>query len=510
MTSDPTAASSSRRLSNASVDEIDPGVARPRYDRSRVTPGIVHIGVGGFHRAHMAVAVDRLLAAGGADEWGICGVGLLASDDRIRDALRDQDHLYTVDVRGPGTDDLAVIGSIVDLLYAPEEPDAVIERLAAASTRIVSMTITEGGYNIDQVTGEFDLTEPAVAADLTDRSPRTVFGFVTEALRRRRERGLPGVTVLSCDNIERNGDVAATAFLAFATAKDPDLAAWIRREVTFPSSMVDRITPATTAADVDRVTTRLGVRDAWPVVCEPFFQWVIEDEFAVGRPAFEAAGAQLVADVEPYELMKLRLLNASHQALCYFAFLLGYRLVHDAMGDPLIRRLLQGYMDEEATPTLAPVPGIDLDAYKATLMERFANPGVRDTVARLCADSSNRIPKWLVPVVTARLASGGSVRFSAAVIASWARYAEGVDEEGSPIDIVDARRDDLVARARGQRTDPRAFIENRALFGDLANDDRFMADYLAALADLHTLGARATLQRLSARPALTDSTEETQ
>lgn len=500
------------RLSSATVDQAAAGVDRPAYDRGAVAPGIVHIGVGGFHRAHMAYAIDRLLTIGRAEEWGICGVGLLETDTRIRDALAEQDHLYTLDVRGAdGDEQLRVIGSVIGFLYAPDDPEAVIERLAASSTRMVSMTITEGGYNIDQITGEFDLSAPAVAEDLVATVPRTIFGFVTEALRRRRARGLEAFTVLSCDNIERNGDVAATAFLAFADARDAELAAWIRSTVSFPSSMVDRITPATTADDVERVSSRLGLGDAWPVVCEPFFQWVVEDRFPAGRPPLELADVHLVDDVEPYELMKLRLLNASHQALCYFASLLGYRLVHEAVADPLIRELIVRYMDDEATSTLADVPGVDLPVYKATLVERFSNPGVRDTVARLCADSSNRIPSWLLPVIRERLRSGGSVRFSAAIVASWARYAEAVDEEGRVVDVVDTRKDVLIPLAQSQRTSPRAFIENRSLFGDLADDDRFVTDYLATLADLHTVGARTTLERLLSESTgtLTDPTGET-
>jgi mannitol 2-dehydrogenase len=275
--------------------------------------------------------------------------------------------------------------------------------------------------------------------------------------------------------------------------------------VRFPNSMVDRITPVTTDADRAELRERFGVDDRWPVVCEPYTQWVLENAFSLGRPPYEDAGVQVVDDVEPYELMKLRLLNAGHQALGYFAYLAGYRLVHDAAKDPLFRAFLLGYMDEEATPTLAPVPGVDLDAYKHTLIERFSNPEVRDTVARLCAESSDRIPKWLLPVIRRQLETGGEIRRAAAVVASWARYAEGVDEHGEPIDVVDRLRDTLVANARRQRGDPNAFIANRELFGDLVDDERFVAAYGSALRSLHERGARATLEsvvsgRLAAVP----------
>ena len=301
---------------------------------------------------------------------------------------------------------------------------------------------------------------------------------------------------MSCDNIEGNGHVAQRTFTAFARLRDPDLADWIERDVAFPNSMVDRITPATTPTTVAEVTRRYDIDDAWPVVTEPFTQWVLEDHFTMGRPAYEQVGVQPVADVAPYELMKLRLLNAGHQAMCYFGYLSGYRLVHEAADDELIARFLLRYMDEEATPTLQPVPGVDLDVYKRTLIERFSNPAVRDTISRLCAESSERIPKWLLPVIRQQLRSGGAVACSAAVVASWARYAEGVDEDGEPIDIVDPLRDRLTALAARQRDQPTAFLTERAIFGDLVDEPRFVAAYLEALDALHAVGARATLARL--------------
>jgi mannitol 2-dehydrogenase len=303
---------------------------------------------------------------------------------------------------------------------------------------------------------------------------------------------------MSCDNIQGNGHAARRSFVAFATLRDPDLGAWVDREVRFPNSMVDRITPVTTDDDRAEVRDRFGVDDAWPVVTEPFSQWALEDSFNLGRPPFSDAGVQVVADVEPYELMKLRLLNASHQALCYFAYLAGYRLVHEAAQDPLFADFLLRYMDREATPTLAPVPGIDLDEYKHQLIARFSNSHVRDTVSRLCAESSDRIPKWLLPVIRYNLANDGEIRLSAAVVASWARYAEGVDEQGQPIEVVDHLKERLTANARRQREDPLAFIADRELFGDLVDDERFVTAYRTVLSALHTKGARATLQDLAA------------
>lgn len=485
---------SAETVSSLASDDL----AVPQYDRSRLRAGIVHLGVGGFHRAHQAMYLDRLMNAGEALDWAICGVGVLPHDARMRDALAAQDGMYTLVLKHPdGTLEGRVIGSIVEFLLAPDDPEAVLEKMASPEIRIVSLTVTEGGYNVNPVTGEFDAEDPAVRADLEPGAvPATTFGLVTEALRRRRDRGVPPFTVQSCDNIQGNGDVAHRMFTAFARLKDPELAAWIEERVPFPNSMVDRITPVTTDEDRAMVAERFGVDDAWPVVAEPFTQWVVEDRFADGRPSWEDVGAQLVDDVEPYELMKLRLLNASHQALCYLGYLAGYRYAHEVCADETFVRFLLDYMVREGAPTLLPVPGVDLEEYEATLIERFANPHVRDTLARLCAESSDRIPKWLVPVIRENLATGGEVHRSAAVVAAWARYDEAVDEQGEPIEIVDRLADRLKAAAARQREDPLAFVRDEELFGDLATEPRFVEAYTAALDSLHTLGARATVERL--------------
>jgi mannitol 2-dehydrogenase len=471
----------------------------PAYDRSRVTPGVVHVGVGGFHRAHQAMYHDRLLNQGGSLDWGICGVGVMPEDRAMQQVLDAQDGLYTLVIKhADGTYEPRVIGSLVRYLFAPDDPEAVVETMAAPSTRIVSLTVTEGGYNIDDTTGAFDTASPGVVHDLRPGAvPRTTFGLITEALRRRRRLGLAPFTVMSCDNLPGNGRLTRRVFTTFARLRDPELGQWVEREVRFPNSMVDRITPVTTDADRAEVRERFGIDDRWPVVCEPYTQWVLEDAFTAGRPAYQEAGAQLVGHVEPYELMKLRLLNGSHQAMAYLGYLAGYRLVHEAAQDPLFRAFLLGYMDKEAAPTLAPVPGVDLDRYKHTLIERFSNSYIRDTLARLCAQSSDRIPKWLLPVIRDQLAAGGQIRRSAAVVASWARYAEGIDEHGQPIEVADRLAAELTRLARRQRDDPDAFIANRAVFGDLVDDKRFVTAYRSALASLHQRGARATLESLA-------------
>ena len=490
-------------LNAGSLPSLAGSLPVPSYDRSRLRAGIVHLGVGAFHRSHQAMYLDRLLEQGQGQDWAICGVGVLPSDRRMAEVMAAQDCLYTLVVKhADGTLEPRVVGSVVEYLLAPDDPDAVVERMAAETTRIVSLTVTEGGYNTDPVTGRFDATDPGVVHDLQPGvAPATAFGLVTEALVRRRDRGLAPFTVVSCDNIQHNGDVARRSFAAFAALRDPELGAWVEREVPFPNSMVDRITPATTDEDREEVARRFGVEDRWPVVCEPFTQWVLEDRFGLGRPPLEEAGVQVVDDVEPYEMMKLRLLNAGHQALAYLGRLAGYRLVHDAAQDPLFQRLLLGYMTHEATPTLRPVPGIDLDAYRRELIARFSNPHIRDTLARLAFDGSERLTKWLLPVVRDNLAAGGEVRRSAAVVAGWARYSEGVDEQGEPIEIADRRRDTLLATARRQREDPLAFVADRELFGDLVDDERFTRPYLAALDSLNRRGARVTLEALVAEEA---------
>jgi mannitol 2-dehydrogenase len=453
-------------LNNSALTHLP--IDAPTYDRSKVSVGIAHIGAGHFHRAHQAAYINMLLQQGLAHEWGICGVGVMPADWTMRDVLNGQDGLYTLILENPdGTRDAEVIGSIIDYRYAPDDPESALDVLAAESTRIISLTITEGGYR--------DPYGPA-------------FTLITEALARRRKKGIPAPTIVSCDNIENNGDVAKRTVLASAERTDPELAEWVGEHARFPNSMVDRITPATTLEMAAEVRRDFGVDDRWPVVAEPFSAWVIEDDFADGRPPLEKAGVLVVDDVRPYELMKLRMLNAGHQCLCYF--------VHDAAHDPLFAKYLLSYLEDEAIPTLPQVPGIDLHQFARTLIERFANPAVRDTVARICAYSSDRIPKWLFPVICDNLANDGPVLMASAAVASWARYTEGVDEWGEPYEVLDQLADSLIPIARSQHDNPNAFIEITAVFGDLAHQHRFVEAYRWALDSLHNKGARATLEAL--------------
>lgn len=485
-------------------------ILQPGYRPEDLSVGIVHFGLGNFHRSHQALYLDKLFARGEALDFAVCGVGVLPGDARMRDALRSQDMRYTlVEREADGTVVARSVASIVDFLFAPDDPEAVLEKLADPAVRIVSLTITEGGYNTDEATGEFDLFAPAVAADLAPGAvPGTVFGLVVEGLRRRRERGVPPFTVVSCDNLQGNGHVARASFLAFARARSAELADWIADTVAFPNSMVDRITTVTGPDERDFVTETFGITDAWPVVSEGFTQWVLEDRFTAGRPPFENVGVQLVEDVVPYEKMKLRLLNASHQALAYFGVLLGDTFVHEAATDPLMVRLLERFMREEAEPTLGDVPGVDLAAYQASLLERFANPYIRDTLLRLATDASDRIAKFVLPIVRDRLATDESVELAAAIVASWAQFAARRDADGQPVPIVD-RRADLVAEAVDRAADePAAFLADERLFGDLASDPRFVDPFVRASRAIREFGARDALAGIVDAPQHREASQE--
>ncbi len=444
--------------------------------------GIVHIGVGNFHRSHQAVYVDRLPAE---DRWGICGVGMLAADAGVRDGLRAQAFRYNLLVKHPdGRLERQLVGSLHDMLLTPEDPWAVVARIADPGTRLVTLTITEGGYFVDDQTGAFDADAPAIRADAVPGAPpRTTFGVLAHALAARRSAGLTPFTVASCDNIDGNGRVARRAVVGTADLIDPALGRWIEEAVAFPNSMVDRITPQATEADRALLRERWGVDDAVLVTAEPFAQWVLEDTFTDGRPRWEDVGVQLTTDVRPYELMKLRLLNAGHQALAYFGLLLGYDRVDEAAADPDLIALLRRYMQTEARPTLQPVPGVDLDAYVDSLLTRFANPGIRDTLLRLAAHTSDRIPKFVLPVVRANLAAGRPVDVATSVVASWLHHAEV-----RPAEVEDPR-------AAGRQ--PRFLLDDPAIFGDLAADATFGAAVRQAILDLEVDGPRAMVRRLA-------------
>lgn len=483
-----------RPLDETALAAMAGPVAIPVYDRRRLRPAIVHVGVGGFHRAHQAVYLDDLAAMGG--EWGECGIGLLPQDREMAEALTPQHGLYTLLVRSPQFDEARVIGSLLEYLFAPKQPHTVLDMLAHPCTRMVTLTITEGGYNVDEVTGRFDAGNEAVQTDLGHPStPRTVFGYLAEALDRRRRAGIPPFSVLSCDNVPENGHVTRTALVSFARLRDDALAQWIERHVAFPNSMVDRITPQTTDVERELVAREFGVVDRWPVVAEPFRQWVLEDVFSNGRPRLEEAGVSLVTDVLPYETMKIRLLNASHVAMGYLASLAGYRTVDAVIADPLFRTFITLQMRDEVAPLLPPVPGIDLDAYQHTLIERFSNGRISDQIARICLDGSAKMPKFLLPALHDALDTGSPHRWLTLALAGWLRYLSGVDEGGRPIEVEDTRAAELQALAAAGREDPRPLLARRDLFGDLIEHEGFVAELSTSLHTLYTVGVRAALGR---------------
>jgi mannitol 2-dehydrogenase len=426
---------------------------------------------------------------GEASDWGICGIGLREADSKLHDIFKEQDHLYTLMVKHPdGKIAPEVIGSIVDFEMGTTNPEPVIARMANADTRIVSLTITEGGYNFNPTTGEFDFSNLDIQHELQNpNDPKTAYGFLTAALKRRRDNGLPAFTIVSCDNIEHNGDVARKMLLTFAEAQDVGLAKWIAQEVCFPNSMVDRITPVTTNADIETLVQNYGLQDAWPVTCEPFIQWVVEDKFSNGRPEFEKVGVQFVADVRPYEKMKLRLLNAGHSVLGLLGAIHGHPTINACMEDETFVTYLRAFMDTEATPILGAIEGINLADYKDILLQRFANPNIKDSVGRICSESSAKLPKFLIATIHENLETGGSIEFATLVIAAWCYYSDkGMDRQGHPIEIIDAMSAELHQAAKQTKTDPLAFIKQESLFGNLIENGRFTKLYVEAVQKIYT------------------------
>lgn len=486
-------------LTPSHLDRLPAGVDAPPFDRRKVSAGIAHIGVGAFHRAHLAIYTQQTLADDDMASWGILGINLLDHDRPLADAFGAQDGLYSVSEFDPhGERRTHVVGAMVDYLHAPTAgAAAVLERLADPAIRIVSLTITEGGYLIDE-NGRFRLDDETVVHDLAHGdAPKGVFGFIVGALERRRAAGTPPFTVMSCDNLRHNGAQARKAVLAFAAARSKALADWIDAEVDFPNAMVDRITPATTHAVRDELNAATGLDDRAPVICEDFIQWVLEDRFRQGRPAWERHGAQIVDDVSPYEDAKIRLLNGSHQMLSYPAFLAGHRRVDVAVKDPLFQRYLTDFLDEDAGVWLTSLPGMDLGPYKKKLLERFGNASIADQLDRLCLDGGSKIPGFLGPTIRACLENGKDARRLAFLLAAFDRYVRvGRDDDGATYPLREPNAMHLV-QALIDSGSKDALIESEDLVGPLpAKDARFRRQYDAYVASMEERGVRATLERL--------------
>lgn len=495
-------ASTAPRLSLATLGSLPP-TARPRIDPRELDIGIVHLGVGAFHRAHQAVYTEDAMSAAASVEWGICGVTERSAT--VVEQLAPQDGLYTLAARGARGEDLRVIASIRDLRWAAGDPDALLGRIAAPATRVITLTVTEKGYRHDPATNHLRLDDPGVAADLADGGVRTVVAQLARGLdRRRRANGGP-VSVVCCDNVPENGRLLRTLVRDFACLlSDPEpLLGWLEESVRFPSTMVDRITPASTEADRAAVAAALGVADRGVVVTEPFSQWVIEDHFAAPRPAWELAGATLTTDVRPYERVKLRMLNGSHSTVAYLGALAGYELVCDALNPaaPFLG-VLRALMADDVAPTLTVPEGFDLPSYEAQVLERFANPNLRHRTLQIAMDGSQKLPQRLLGTIRDRRRAGAEPRAAALGVAAWMRFVSARrTDAGRPLTIDDPLAGAIATRL-GRREDPPAVVDALLampeVFGEELGADalfrELLVDHLGALA---RDGAEATARRLA-------------
>lgn len=486
------------RLNDAALSSLPADVARPAYDRAAVKTGVVHLGIGAFHRAHQAVVFDDALASGDL-RWGVLGASLRSPG--VRDQLNPQEGLYTLVVRDGAAEHLRVIGAGRGVLVGPENPAALVAAMADADVHIVTLTVTEKGYRLDPATGDLLLDDPDVAADLTDiASPRTAPGFIVAALQARKAAGLRPFTVISCDNIPHNGKRIRAGVLAMAWRIDPALAGWIEAEGAFPQTMIDRIVPATTSDDVARLTARLGVEDRGMVKAEPFTQWVIEDWFAGERPDFAALGVQLTDAVEPWEDAKLRLLNSAHSATAYLGALSGYEHVHEAVAVPAFRAFIEALWDEAQT-TLSPPPGLDVAAYRQELMARFSNSALMHRTRQIAMDGSQKLPQRLLAGMAERLAAGQGIEALALGVAAWMRWQEGVTESGEAVVVDDplaARTAELIAASENDEAEVRALLTLSAVFpAALANDRRFVEAVTGAFLSLREHGAVEAARRVT-------------
>lgn len=488
-------------LNQENLAIMPPNVSTPSYNRDNVTTSIVHIGVGNFHRSHEAYYTNELMERYGVLDCGICGIGLLDYDRRIYNILKDQDGLYTLVIKElDGSLSAKVIGSIVEYIFAPENPIAVIEKMANPEIKIISLTITEGGYNLNEATGDFDFSNPVIVEDMKNpMSPKTVFGYLAQAMKLRMQRGIGGCTIQSCDNIQGNGNVAKKSLLNYVEKAEPELMSWIEENVSFPNAMVDRITPVTIAADIVKLQEEFLIDDQWPVVCEPFIQWVIEDDFAAGRPAWEKVGAQFVENVVPFENMKLRLLNAGHSVLGMLGALHGYKTIDEAARDEDFKIFLRAFMDKEASPTLGDLGNIDLEKYKESLIERFQNIYIKDLIARICLESSAKIPIFLLPTIKAQLKNGGDITRAAFVVAAWCKYNDGADENGNTYVIEDAMSNELIRAAALSHQNPVRFLEIEPIFGDLVSNNDFVDAFLSSLQMLRSKKVKDCVKEINSR-----------
>jgi fructuronate reductase len=468
----------------------------PTFDRSKLVPRIVHLGFGAFHRAHQAIYADILATEHGSD-WGYTEVNLIGGEQQIAD-LKNQDNLYTVAEMSADAWTARVVGVVKEALHAQVDGlETVLAKMCEPQVAIVSLTITEKGYCHSPATGQLMLDHPFIAADIENpHQPKSAPGVIVEALARRKAAGLPAFSVMSCDNMPENGHVMRNVVTAYARAVDADLAAWIEQNVTFPSTMVDRIVPAVTADTLDKIEQLTGVRDPAGVACEPFRQWVIEDNFVAGRPEWEKAGAELVADVIPFEEMKLRMLNGSHSFLAYLGYLAGYQHINDCMGDENYRRAAHDLMLKEQAPTLK-VQGVDLSRYADLLIERYTNPALRHRTWQIAMDGSQKLPQRMLDSVRWHLVHNSNFALLALGVAGWMRYVGGVDEQGNAIEVCDPLLSVIqttVAQSEEGEARVKALLGIEAIFGkELSHEAKFVEQVTKAYLSLLAKGAKATV-----------------
>ena len=481
-------------LSQAMLHRLPEKVRRPTYDRASLSPGIVHIGLGNFHRAHQAWYLHRLMDSGLAQDWAIIGAGVRPTDAEMRKKLLAQDCLTTLIELDPAHKLAEIVGSMIDFIKVEGGNAALINRMAEPDIRIVSLTVTEGGYYIDTVSKAFDSNHPDIAHDAANPdTPRTAFGAIVAALRLRRARGLGPFSCLSCDNLQSNGAILRQAVVTLARLQDPDLADWINAECSFPNAMVDCIVPAT-GPDEIALAEGFGVRDAAPVAHEPFRQWVIEDRFCAGRPDWAQVGVQFTNDVHGYEAQKLRILNAGHQVIGNVAEIMGIGTVAEAMTHPQINALFHKVQMTEIVPHVVPVPGMTPEQYVDLIAQRFSNPSIHDTIRRVAFDGSSRHPGFVLPSLRDALATGGPLDGLALVEAFWARMCAGTREDGSAIVPNDPHWSSLTEIARHARERPMAWLEQQQIYGDLGKQVAFRDIFANWLEMIWSQGSAAALR----------------
>lgn len=486
-------------LNTENIHSLPKTITTSSIDRDKIKTSIAHIGVNNFHRAHQAYYIHELIEKHHEMNFGICGIDLLDSDRKIYNILKDQDGLYTLLVKNAnGKHENKVIGAIVEYFYGPENPMATIERMAQPDIKIISLTIAEDGYHLNEITGEFNMKHPEVEEDTKNKfNPKTVFGYLTQVFNLRKKRGLPGCTVLSCDNIQSNGDTIKSSFFNYVSKTDPDLLPWLKENTSFPNSMVDRITTVTDAKDIETLKNDHGIYDQWPVVCESFSNWIIEDNFMFDKPVWEKVGVQFVADIKPFENMKLRILNAGHSILGILGTLNGYTTVHEVANDEDCILFLENFIDTEVAPNIVDTETQDITSYKNQVISRFKNPFINDKLSRICKESSSKIPIFVLPTLTKQLSNQQSIEHSAFVMAAWCTYYDGIDTLGNSFEISDSLSNQLIRTATLSHQNPQLFLEKNAVFKDLITFDLFTERFNYYLSKLRSLPIKECLVQMN-------------